>query len=317
MSNRITKKVKSVLNKALKVDKSNSEIFPSTIVLDTGNYCNLRCSMCARQVMTRKSGRMEKKIFEKIVDEISMVNKNTRIYMNFYGEPLTIKKLGLYEMIAYAKKKQIQEVLINTNANLLDEDCIKHLIDSGLDEIHIGIDACTSETYDKIRVKGDFNKVVRNTKKAIEIVRDSSNGKPKIVIQFIEMEENISEKDTFIEYWKKNDAIVMVRPKVSWMGAIKADNLTQTDRQPCNWITDICAIHWNGNVALCGCDYDGQFIAGNVNDESLQSIWQGKLKEIRAMHKQGTYNDLPPICRDCKDWQATKMKYYLYSNTKN
>ena len=33
-------------------------------------------------------------------------------------------------------------------------------------------------------------------------------------------------------------------------------------------------------------------------------------KEIKAILKQDKYNDLPSICRDYKDWQATKVKYY-------
>lgn len=33
-------------------------------------------------------------------------------------------------------------------------------------------------------------------------------------------------------------------------------------------------------------------------------------KEIKTILKQGKYNDLPSICRDYKDWQATKVKYY-------
>jgi len=310
MSNRITKKVKSVLNKALKVNKSNSEIFPATVLLDTANYCNLRCSMCARQVMTRKQGRMKRELFEKVVDEISMTNKNTRLWMNFYGEALITKRTGLYEIIAYAKQKQIETVLINTNANLLDEECIRQLIDSDLDEMHIGIDAVTPETYQKLRVGGDFDKVVRNVEKAIKMVRNSSKKKPKIVIQFVETEENKEEKDRFIEYWKNEGVPVMVRPKVSWAGAIRADNLTRIDRQPCFWGMDTATVAWDGQVVLCAVDYDGKFNAGNVNNESLQSIWQDKLKEIRAMHKQGKYEDLPQICRDCKDWQSTKVKYY-------
>lgn len=310
MSKRTTKKVKSVLNKVLKADKSNSEIFPLTVLLDTANYCNLRCSMCARQVMTRKKGRMKRDLIEKVVDEIAMVNKNTRLWMNFYGEALIIKRTGLYEMIAYAKQKQIGTVLINTNANLLDEGCTRRLIDSGLDEMHIGIDAATLETYQKLRVGGDFDKVVRNAKKAIKIVRNSPKKKPKIVIQFVETQENKEEKDRFIEYWKKEGVPVLVRPKVSWAGAVRADNLTRIDRQPCYWGMDTATVAWDGQVVLCAVDYDGKFIAGNVNDKSLQSIWQGKLKEIRDLQKQGKYDDLPPICHNCKDWQATKVKYY-------
>ena len=95
---------KKIIRRFYKEKPWNPEIFPNVVLIDTTNYCNLRCSMCGRQYMTRKRGRMEMQLVKKILDEIADFNKNTRVWMVFYGEPLTIKKLGLYEMIAYAKE---------------------------------------------------------------------------------------------------------------------------------------------------------------------------------------------------------------------
>ncbi len=94
---------------------------------------------------------MEMQLVKKILDEIADFNKNTRVWMVFYGEPLTIKKLGLYEMIAYAKEKGIKDVVLNSNGVLLDRIATGRLIDAGLDQFYIGIDAYTPETYQKGR----------------------------------------------------------------------------------------------------------------------------------------------------------------------
>jgi len=65
-------------------------------------------------------------------------------------------------MIAYAKRKGLTDVVLNSNANLLDESAAKGLINSGLDALYVGIDAFTPHTYSKLRVGGNFEKTVQN-----------------------------------------------------------------------------------------------------------------------------------------------------------
>ncbi|MFZ2969789.1 MAG: radical SAM/SPASM domain-containing protein [Minisyncoccia bacterium] len=303
--------IKSILfDKYSKKKASSIEEFPKTVLVDTTNYCNLNCSMCARKFMSRKKGFMEENLYRKIVDEIASVNKNVRLWMNFYGEGLAIKNAGLFNWISYAKSKGINKVLINTNGMLLDEECARKLVECGLDEIHIGIDAFTEETYRKLRVGGNFVRVVENTKKAIEIVNNSFKKRPKIVIQCVETIENAGEIKKFIDYWKHFKVSVMIRPKVSWAGAVEADNLVKIDRHPCYWLMETCVIGHNGLAFLCAVDYDGKFVAGDVNHETIKSVWNGKLKEMRILHTKGQYELLPQICRNCKDWQASEVKYY-------
>jgi len=310
-------KVESVLQIAKKIIRRlrkkklwDTEVFPSVIVMELTNYCNLRCSMCAHQYMTRNQGQMDKQLAMKVLDEIAVVNRNARVWMNGYGESLIIRKAVLYEVIAYAKEKGIRDVVLNSNGILLDEEAARCLVHAGLDQIFIGIDSCTPETYQKLRVGGDYQKVVRNVKQALEIVRNSQAEKPIVTVQLIEMEENQHEKEDFIAYWKEQGARVRIQPKVSWLRAVEAKKLMSTDRYPCHWVMHCAAILYDGRVTLCGGDYEPHFVAGNVIDESLQSIWQGKLREIRELHRVGNYESLPPVCRDCKDWQAIGGQFY-------
>lgn len=111
--------------------------FPKVVLIDTISYCNLRCSMCVHKEMTRQKGIMSWRLFSKIVDEIAQVDKGIRVWMVFFGEALLLKrkKPTIFDMIAYAKKRGLSDVVLNSNANLLDEEASKALIHLRLDGI--------------------------------------------------------------------------------------------------------------------------------------------------------------------------------------
>ena len=108
---------------------SESTAFPKVVLIDTVSFCNLRCSMCVHKLMKRKKGVMSWQLFTKIIDEIADVDKGTRVWLVFFGEALIIKKRkpGIFEMIAYAKKKGLRDVVLNSNATLLDEQAAAKL----------------------------------------------------------------------------------------------------------------------------------------------------------------------------------------------
>ena len=286
--------------------------FPKVVLIDTISFCDLKCSMCGHKGMTRKRGKMSMELFRKIIDEIAETDKNTRIWMVFFGEALILKKTTLFPMIQYAKDKGLTDVVLNSNANLLDEEAAKSLIKSGLDAIYIGIDAFTQETYAKVRVGGDYHKVVNNIKNLIKLKKKFGVEKPQVYVQFVEMEVNKAEVNDFIKFWKQEGAIGKIRPMVSWAGLVDAPNLTipMQERWPCYWAMQTMSIADDGRVVMCAVDVDARFVAGNINQESIKSVWTGKLKKIREMHQNGEFDKLPFPCKECKDWQSARADYY-------
>jgi len=283
--------------------------FPKVILIDTTNYCNLRCSMCGHRLMTRKKGTMDIKLFRKIIDEIAEKDKSVRVWMVFFGEALLLKD-KLYPLISYAKDKGLKDVVLNSNGNLLDEKVCLGLIKSGLDAIYVGIDAFSSEVYQKLRVGGNYEKVVKNVNTLIQLEKRLRVNKPKVFVQFVEMEENEEETDAFTKYWSDQGAIVKIRPKVSWAGTVQSWKVKNLQRYPCYWLMRTLNICWDGRVALCSCDYDAKFVAGNVNKDPIQSIWSGKLKELRQAQTEGRWELLPKFCQECKDWQFARADYF-------
>jgi MoaA/NifB/PqqE/SkfB family radical SAM enzyme len=288
--------------------------FPRVILIDTVSFCNLKCSMCVHKEMTRKKGIMPWGLFTRIIDEIGEENKEARVWMVFFGEVLLMKKRkpSIFDMIAYAKGKGLTDVVLNSNATLMDKKAARALICSGLDAIYIGLDAFCENTYSKLRVGGNYQKTVEQVIGLLRMKKEMNSEKPEVFVQFVEMDINTGEKETFVDFWKKQGAKVKIRPKVSWAGLIDAPNLIlgNEERWPCYWAMQTLSITDTGKVVICAVDLDARHIAGDVNVRSLKEIWNGPLRELRLMHQTGNFECLPDICRNCKDWQSARADYY-------
>lgn len=253
-------------------------------------------------------------LFQKIVDEIAEENPSARVWMVFFGEPLMLRKRKptIFDKVRYAKMKGLKDVVLNSNANLLDEEAALALIDCGLDAVYFGIDAFAPESYARIRVGGCYERVVGNVKGLLELQRKSGASTPKVHVQFVEMEENAGEKEDFVRFWTDLGADVKIRPKVSWAGQIEAPNLVlgNDQRWPCYWAMQSMSITDQGKVVTCAVDLDARYIAGDVTQNSLKSIWLGSLRSLRQAHLDSRWHDLPQVCRDCRDWQSARADYY-------
>jgi len=288
--------------------------FPKVVLIDTISFCNLKCSMCVHKDMIRKKGIMPWSLFTKIIDEIADVDKNVRVWMVFFGEALLLKrkKPSIFDMIAYAKSKGLTDVVLNSNANLLDHKAAQGLIESGLDAIYIGIDAFSPATYGKVRVGGDYEKTVNNVVNLIKLKKQMNSENPKVFVQFVEMEVNSNEKEDFIKFWTEHGATVKIRPKVSWAGMIDAPNLVlgNEERWPCYWVMQTLSVTDTGKVVTCAVDLDAKYVAGDVNEKSLREIWNNNLKDLRQLHLSKRFDELPENCRNCRDWQSARADYY-------
>lgn len=294
--------------------------FPKVVLIDTVSFCNLACSMCVHPEMTREKGVMSWELFTKIIDEVADEDKNVRVWMVFFGEPLILKnrRPSIFDMIRYAKDKGLTDVVTNTNACLMDEDASHKLIEAGLDAIYIGIDAFSSETYSTIRVKGDYNSTVKNIQYLLRLKEELKSKTPDVFVQFVEMDNNAHEKEPFIAFWSEQGAKVKIRPKVSWAGLIDAPNLVlgDDDRWPCYWAMQTMSITDAGKVVTCAVDLDARFIAGDINNATLKEVWNGTLKELRQLHLEKRFTELPTICKNCKDWQSARADYYTTVESK-
>ena len=281
--------------------------FPNQVLLETSSFCQLKCTMCARQFNPRKWGRMDDTLAKKIIDEVMEKAPWVRMWFCYFGEPLVSKKIGLYDRIRYAKSKGLKRAAINTNGNLLDDECLDKLLDAGLDEVYIGIDAITKETYEqKVRIGGDYDVLMRNVHRAIE----RATGRLQISVQFAVLDVNQHELEEFKEYWSKFPVQIYVRPKMTWINYLSDEIKTdQSKRHACSWIFDSINVNEDGRVPYCINDWEGKHVHGDLHQESIVDVWQNKIYPFLVAHAAGRWDKLPEFCQTCPDWQSKRPRH--------
>ena len=286
---------------------------PYSLSIEATAYCNLRCRMCANRKLKRKKGYMEFDLYKKIIDEVTSVSTDFNLWLNGYGE--SFLNADIFDMIKYAKDKNIKRVLINTNGMLLTEENIDRPIESDIDCVVISIDGFSKELYESIRVGGDRDTVYRNTEKLLEKIKLNEKSNTYVEIQMIEMDAVLGEKEAWINYWTQKGANIKLKPYMTWGGAVAEGNTGIENRTACANI-NVLEILWNGDVAYCtGGDVDCTCTLGNVYEENVIDIWKKKkgFGEKQLLHE---FNDLPDVCRKCTDWMNEKPAKHINSNTK-
>ncbi len=161
---------------------------PSVLYLETTNRCNLRCKGC---ILYRGSWEPDRDVsLNELVTITDQLPALERVFLHGIGEPLLNKEL--IEMIRYLKQRRVY-VLFNSNGVLLDKRKQHDLIQAGLDELRISLDAASAQGYRDIRNSDQFEQVVENLKSFISLQTRQQVAHPKLSLWFLGTTDNISE----------------------------------------------------------------------------------------------------------------------------
>ncbi len=274
---------------------------PSGVHIATTNLCNAACIMCPHHKL-KKFGNMDMKLYKKIIDNCDRL-KVPNLILSFFGEPLIDKHL--IERIKYAKSKGIY-VGFSSNASLLTEEWAKNLIDSGLDSITISMDGYSKEVYERIRKNLKFEEVKENIQGLIKMKKKLNSKTPSVSLVLVEMEENKGEIKQFYKEWKGKVQGINIINMRNWADTIEKESTKESfhskknmPRKPCLPLWTEMYVDWEGKVVLCCDDWNSTTILGNLNKQTIEDIWNGKiLTKIREAHKKGEYHKIP-MCKNC------------------
>jgi MoaA/NifB/PqqE/SkfB family radical SAM enzyme len=110
------------------------------------------------------------------------------------GEPFLNREI--YKMLSYAASKNIY-ITVTSNFSVIDAE---KFLETQADEIQASIDSINPDRFRKIRVNGDFNLVVRNLRKLIELKRKRNYKKPIISLKMVVMKENFDEVEDVMNF---------------------------------------------------------------------------------------------------------------------
>jgi len=288
--------------------------FPNIINIEPTNACNLKCSYCPREKADKGIGFMPWDIYTKIIDEAAEYPK--LIMLNLHKDGESFLHPRFLEMIRYARKKEVAKTIhVNTNGMCWSEGIIDELLDSGIDDLTVSLDAAWDQTFKQYKGLDSLGRVERSVFRLLEKRAQRGLKKPFVRVKIMEFDGIAPEeiKDFFAK-WEGAADLVQVTGIHNWSGEVEvrvSDERSKV-RYPCVIMWYALVVNWNGEVTFCSVDWNTDIKLGNVHRQSLHQIWNAeKAREVRRSQLEGRW-DLYPVCRDCVVWVSVgDMTEYL------
>jgi hypothetical protein len=170
---------------------------PRRLFIECTAACNISCNQacCAPETgitRTRQAGMLDFEVFKRVMDETG--HQLVRVDFFNYGETFLHKRA--IEMCEYIKSNFPHIYLYtSTNGLAFNEEGVRRLVRSRIDEVTFSIDGATPETYAIYRQRGDFQKAIRNLAAAADEKRKTGADVPQINWRYILFTHNDSDEE--------------------------------------------------------------------------------------------------------------------------
>ena len=273
--------------------------YPPYLLIEPVSTCNLRCPFCFQTdiTFTRKPfmGVMDFELFKKIVDEANTLGVGA-ITMASRGEPTLHKNFS--EMLDYvAKKENIFEVKINTNATFLNDKICHSIFNNNISQIVISADHYQKDEYERLRKNSNFEKILKNIDNLFEIRKKYyPNSTTEIRISGIDSDKTLN-REKFRNFWlKRSDHVTASFALERWN--TYENPVHEEINDPCENLWDRLYVWFDGKVNPCDADYKSYLSYGNIRNNSIKEVWNNQIiKKLRDEHKNGLRNKTSPCDR--------------------
>lgn len=304
---------------------------PGAAIIDPINICNLDCPLCASKTQNYEKGKMSLDTFKTILDKIHSLKV---VILFNWGEPLLHHEI--FNIIKASVGKNIYTIT-HTNFSIKQKpEFFEKLVESGLHQLVISADGASQETYEKYRVKGNFDWVINNIKYTVEAKKKLRKRDPKIVWKFLVNKYNEHE----IDYAKKlanklnveilfdkmglSDDIpdiefpwTLEERKKEWLPTNKAFVLDYYKNgralpfndKPCNQLFNSIVVNPDGKVTPCCWVTSKENVWGDLIKETFEEIWYNeKYRYSRSLFNNLDYNGevRETVCTKCEIYKRLR-----------
>ena len=278
----------------------------STGVVEINNSCNINCTFCNTKASPRIKQLMDLKTFDSTLCHLKSMGINT-LFLHTIGDPLANVRLAEY--LKAIRINGMRVGYLSTNGLLLHKH-IETLIEYKdiVGPIRFSIDGSKRETYEKIRVGGDWHVLMKNL----------DLGKRKLLsrgyeflFDFTITKENIEEMGEFyvamqdFVYSKYNINFHLMNSLAPDNRYFNKNNVLPNNTYPksyCQFVRNLVPyVLADGKISICCRDYDGSLVYDDVNANNKTS-WETneRYKAIRdATENQTITGDNFPLCNTC------------------
>jgi MoaA/NifB/PqqE/SkfB family radical SAM enzyme len=285
---------------------------PLWVLLQTVDRCNGVCTACPSKAATGGAPNlMDEGLYLHILDELRAAGNLRALVIMHQNEPLMDQSLPT----RIRQAKQILgpgvSVLTVTNGSLLTPRRIDELLEAGVDEVHVSIDAVCETTFREVRSGLDYATVAENTRALLD---RSKAG--QVTVRFLKQRANEGEEKEFTQYWRARGAHVSLYEVANRAGTVREfERLSRNSgslalkgrrRGLMRAFAPVCttpflrlSVLWDGRVGACCEDWLNRVIVGDLSSQSLSAVWHGEpMNRHRRLLWAGRYDEIAS-CREC------------------
>jgi len=183
-------------NFILSINRQKLNCRPIDVIsIEINGTCNLNCIMCPRRNTNKE--RLVNIPYDKIKTILEKVCPYTQqIEIGGLGESLCHPD---FKKIVKTIKDYGCKLCFSSNGTFFDNDEMSNFLVENVNVISISIDAATKETYQKIRIGGDFDKVINGIKRLQNKKAERQSSTPKLLSKFTVSRLNYHEVIDFIK----------------------------------------------------------------------------------------------------------------------
>lgn len=145
--------------------KTEVEHSPCFLNICCGSVCNIRCKFCYNCLMDYDPDPND------IIKVIDILHKKL-IFVHLTGGEVLVTRSGRALLKRFAEEKYKFAVSLGTNAQWTDFDLLRPV---NLCEVQISSDGATKEVYEKVRIGGNFEDLLGNIRKFVDLKKEKPN----------------------------------------------------------------------------------------------------------------------------------------------
>ena len=285
--------------------------------IETTNICNAKCVFCANPVMMRRKEPLSMDRFRKAVDEFAAMGGTDLDFNVTIGDPLLDPQI--LERARYVRRyPQFKTLGFVTTLQWLHRFDLITVFEAGLTWLSISTTLSGRQKYYEFFQVDKYDQMLDNLK--LLIFENDRRGRPLNILIGIkptdERPDDVVAHPDFVMINQLVDQDLEAGVRAGgfyvddWLGAVKLPAylkkrpLYPRAYRPCQLLYAGLMVYSNGKVGACACrDFEAssELILGNVQGESLESMWTGKhLADLRSDWR--TRNKIPHICQSCRHY---------------
>jgi len=293
--------------------------FPLNLNMEVTTRCNLACTFCTQPSLTKAQlGDMPWELYTRVMDEAEHYHV-AAANLNGLGEPLLIRRLP--DMLAYAKRRGILDLMFHSNGTVMTEPLARALMDSGLDRIIFSVDSPDRATYESMRIRSNWNKVIGNVRLFADVRARMGRTIPLIRTTMVVTDRTVHQIPDFVNLWKPiADQITL--QDLTWrtkqlengqwenreqsaipvdMDQVREEAIRRKLSFVCPYLYQSSYVFWNGDVIPCSNpNARTAMVMGSMKTQTLHEIWHGQsYQRLRTLHATGRWYE-HPVCRHCE-----------------